>query len=94
MKKKFFFAAAALVLAVSSCTTVTIPVAVTDQPLGSRKGEVSGTVWLGMFGGNKGRGIDAAAKDGGIKKVTHVDRTKTTGFFGLAKTYTTTVWGE
>lgn len=95
MKKVLLIGACLLSLA--SCTSLTTPIAATSNPVGNKLGEASyKTYFWGLFG-RKGAnvGIDKAAKDGGITKISHVDYTiKHHGFFGSRTTYTTKVYGE
>lgn len=87
----------ACLLSLVSCSTVTTPIAATSNPVGNKKGEASyKTCFWGMFG-RKGAnvGIDKAAKDAGITKISHVDYTvKRCGFMGSRTMYTTKVYGE
>jgi hypothetical protein len=75
------------------CATITQPVAATTNPVGSKIGQASGSIWLGMFG-NADAGIQAAAKNGGITQISTVDFTKKLGILGLYSTYEATVTGE
>lgn len=70
----------------------TDPVAATSNPVGKKVGTSSSTNVLGIVHTGDG-GINKAAKDGGIKKISHVDqeRTSVLGFF---TTYKTIVYGE
>lgn len=95
MKKVLLIGACLLSLA--SCSTVTTPIAATSNPVGNKVGEASyKTYFWGLFG-RKGAnvGIDKAAKDGGVTKISHVDYTvKQCGFLGSRKVFTTKVYGE
>ena len=94
MKNLFllFFLACAL----SSCA-VTTPFAVgsADYDRSGKVGVARTTAILGFFyfdGGDVG--IAAAAEDGGITKISAVDRRVKIGFLGLWVTYETIVYGE
>lgn len=102
MKKIIAFCSAALLL--SSCamvkspvtgfvyTNTKAPVAVTENPVGSKKGKASAISILGWVAlGNAS--VQKAAKEAGITKVSHVDE-KSTGVLGLFAKYTITVYGE
>lgn len=94
MKKAIKFASAA-VLAVTmfaSCS-VTTPIAATSNPVGNKCGEASTIRILGFLGGSANVGINAAAKNGGITKISHVDQS-TFSFLGLFTKYTVRVYGE
>ena len=92
MKKVFTAVAACAVLVLSSCS-ITLPVAVSSNAIGSKVGMATAPVYLGVlsFGGDAS--IMAAAKQGGIKRVSTVDM-KSTNFLYLYQTYTTIVSGE
>ena len=75
----------------SSCSTTT-PIAATSNPVGNKCGEDSTTRILGL-GGSANIGINAAAKNGGITKISHVDFAQKS-FLGIVTKYTTRVYGE
>jgi hypothetical protein len=94
--KKFIVMVTALVVVwflVVGCATITVPVAATTNPVGSKVGQASGRIWLGVFG-SADAGIQAAAKNGGIKTISTVDITQTLGILGLWVDYEATVTGE
>lgn len=107
--KKFRIAIIGLIavaaFTLASCS-VTAPVQVTDNPIGTKVGKASGTCYdlfglFGMisFGQASGLCFDAdysihtAAKNGGINKIATVDIHKT-NVLGIIKTYETIVTGE
>jgi hypothetical protein len=75
------------------CATVTIPVVATTNPVGSKVGQSSGKIWLGVFG-SADAGIQAAAKNGGITNISTVDLTSKLGILALWVEYEATVTGE
>ncbi|MDR1904839.1 MAG: TRL-like family protein [Treponema sp.] len=75
------------------CATITSPVVATTNPVGSKVGQASGKIWLGMFG-SADAGIQAAAKNGGITNISTVDFTQKLGILGLWIEYQATVTGE
>jgi hypothetical protein len=80
-------------LAMMGCPSVNTPVAATGNPIGSKTGQASGQIILGIIG-DVDAGIVAAAAAGGITKVSTVD-TQYKGFLGsVIITVTTTVTGE
>jgi outer membrane lipoprotein SlyB len=80
-------------LAMMGCPSVKLPVSTTGPVTGSKTGEASGQIILGMFG-NVDASIATAAAAGGITKVNTVD-TQVKSFLGsLIITFTTTVTGE
>ena len=103
MKKIIAFCSAVLLL--SSCcamvkspvtgfvyTDTEAPVTVTENPVGSKKGEASVVSILGWFAfGNAS--VQKAAKEAGITKISHVDE-KSTNVLGAFAKYTVTVYGE
>jgi hypothetical protein len=78
---------------VVGCATITVPVAATANPVGSKVGQASGRIWLGVFG-SADAGIQAAAKNGGIKTISTVDVTSKLGILGLWVDFEATVTGE
>ncbi len=89
-------AAAALAIAATSCVT-TEPVCATGNAIGSKVGEVT-TMYLGgvlplPFDQAENGGVVAAAKAGGITKVSTVD-VKTYNLLNLIVKVTTVVTGE
>jgi hypothetical protein len=78
---------------VIGCATTTIPVAATTNPVGSKVGQASGKIWLGVFG-SADAGIRTAAANGGITTISTVDLTKKLGILGLWMEYEVTVTGE
>lgn len=93
MKKTIKLAAVAIVSMVmlSSCSTTT-PIAATSNPVGNKCGEASTTRILG-FGGSSNIGINKAAKNAGITKISHVDYSTYT-FLGIYTKMKTRVYGE
>lgn len=68
------------------------PVTATSNPVGKKVGTSSSTNVLGIvYTGDSG--INKAAKDGGIKKISHVDQEQTS-ILGLFTTYKTIVYGD
>ena len=91
MKK--FFCLAALVCGLASCSSV-VPMAATSNNVGAKCGTATETRILGLFPFKGDHGIDAAAKNGCVKKISHVDVEKF-NIFGYLYTKTTTrVYGE
>ena len=95
MKKFRFLAAIAACAILSSCATISRPVAVTTNKFGTKCGEASSMIYLGLWS-YKGaeNGIDKAAKEAGITKISHVDSYTTNYFFGIVQKQTTKVYGE
>ncbi len=99
MKKIVCAAIAAVALSVASCgsmgmiyTDYTAAGTATSNTVGSKVGQSQRTSVLGLVAiGNSG--IDAAAKAGGIKKISHVD-VREFSVLGLFSTVTTYVYGE
>ena len=89
-------AAIAVCALVSSCATISNPVTATTNPFGTKCGEAKSTLYLGGLWSSKGgeNGIDKAAKNGGITKISHVDSYTKTYFLGLVIEQITKVYGE
>ena len=95
---KCTFKAAAAVLAcalVTGCATISNPVTVTTNPFGTKCGVAESTIYLGTWS-SKGEenGIDKAAKQAGITKISHVDSYTKSYFWGIVIKQTTKVYGE
>jgi hypothetical protein len=92
MKKAFILFAAGASLVLSSCS-ITLPVAVSSNPIGAKVGSSTAAVFLGVlsFGGDAS--IASAAKKGGITRVATVDMKQSNILF-IYQTYTTMVTGE
>ena len=81
---------------VSSCATISNPVTATTNPFGTKCGVAKSTLYLGGLWSSKGaeNGIDQAAKNGGITKISHVDSYMKYYCLGLIIEQTTKVYGE
>ena len=88
-------AAVAVCALVSSCATISNPVTATTNPVGSKCGVAESTIYLGTWS-SKGEqnGIEQAAKNAGITKISHVDSYQKLYFWGLIIKQTTKVYGE
>ncbi len=89
--------ACACVLSLASCSSLTTPLTATSNPVGNKVGESSYTTYCwGMFGKrNADIGINKAAKEAGITKISHADlNSKRYGFLGARHKVTTRVYGE
>ena len=61
---------------------LTVPVCVTNEPLGPLVGQASGKIVLGVFG-TADTGIRTAAKNAGIVRIISVDLTEQIGVLAL-----------
>ena len=88
-------AAVAVCALVSSCATISNPVTATTNPMGSKCGVAESTIYLGTWS-SKGEeiGIEQAAKNAGITKISHVDTYRQNILWGLVIKQTTKVYGE
>ena len=88
-------AAVAVCALVSSCATISNPVTATTNPMGSKCGVAESTIYLGTWS-SKGaeNGINQAAKNAGITKISHVDTYRKNILWGLVIKQTTKVYGE
>jgi hypothetical protein len=93
-KTKFLFLGACVAVAslVSSCS-ITVPVGATSNPVGSKVGTSTATVYLHSLAFGADASIKSAAKNGGITKISTVD-IKHTDILGIVQTYETIVTGE
>lgn len=92
MKKAMKFACAIVfVLGMASCST-TMPVVATSNPVGNKCGVAQSTSFL-CFGGSSNTGINKAAKNGGITRISHVDYF-TKSYLGIINIRGTRVYGE
>jgi hypothetical protein len=93
--KKFMWVIGCLFIAVTlmSCATYPVPNMATGNNLGSKVGTASGDLIFGFFGDASDANIPAAARAGGITKISTVDvQVKNTLF--LVWTVTCVVTGE
>ena len=91
--KKFFINCALMagfVACLASCASVR-PVGVTSNPVGSKRGEATEVRFLGIPFTEAG--IDRAAANGGITKISHVDQ-RTQFLWPLFGKSKTVVYGE
>lgn len=89
---KMFAAMFAVVLLLASCS-VTMPVAATSNPVGSKVGTAKATGYFGVLFFGQDASIQSAAKNGGITKISTVD-VKQGNVLGIIWTYETIVTGE
>jgi hypothetical protein len=95
MKKIKNLLAAAVILVLvgmSSCTLGTFPVGATSEPVGSKVGEASSSRLFALIPLGEEGGVAAAAKAGGISKISTID-VKTVNYI-IVNVVTTTVTGE
>jgi hypothetical protein len=84
----------AALAALSGCSSVTSPLAATGNPVGSKVGEAKVSFLFGTIpiGKNRDGGIYAAARAGGITRISTVDVKTKNWIIGVTKT--TVVTGE
>ncbi len=93
MKKLIQLGVACVVaLCATSCATTT-PVTATSNPVGNKCGIAQTTTVLTIFGGSADCGINKAAKNGGITRISHVDSFQK-NYLGLVTIYGVRVYGE
>ena len=80
-------------IALMSSCSITMPVAATSNPIGSKVGTATGTCYLNVICLGADASIQSAAKAGGITKISTVDM-KTSDVLGIIQTYQTIVTGE
>ena len=99
MKKNIFALAAAALFSVAtltSCITVNSGAAIAEKgPIGQKVGEASSSIILGLWSSQgEQNNLQAAAKNGGITKVSQVEYIDKSIFLGLIIKHTTRVYGE
>jgi len=93
MKKLKMIVAACMATMLLTACALTLPVNATGNPVGSKVGRATATGYLGVLFFNADASIQAAAKNGGITKISTVDL-KRTSILDLVVTYETIVTGE
>jgi hypothetical protein len=93
-KIKMVVIALGLAMVMSACS-MTLPHSATGNEIGNKVGRAKITVYLGaiLFPFEQDAGIRAAAKNGGITRISTVD-VKTTNLFNIIVTYETIVTGS
>ena len=82
----------AVALGMASCSTTT-PVTATSNPVGNKCGIAKTVTVLSIFGGSADCGINKAAKNGGITRISHVDAFQK-NYLGIVTIYGVRVYGE
>lgn len=77
----------------SSCS-ITVPIAATSNPVGSKVGIAKSTQVFGFFPDGGDLSIKTAAQNGGISKISTVDFKHSLVFFFVIQNYETIVTGE
>ena len=85
--------AACMATALLAGCALTLPVGATSNPVGSKVGRSVATGYLGVLFFDADASIQAAAKNGGITRISTVDLKKTS-ILDLIVTYETIVTGE
>lgn len=93
MKKIIKFGLACIVAACAASCSTTTPVAATSNPVGNKCGIAKTTTVLTIFGGSADCGINKAAKNGGITRISHVDSFQK-NYLGIVTIYGVRVYGE
>ncbi len=93
MKKLLKLAVACGLLFASASCAVTTPVTATSNPVGNKCGVAQTTTVLTIFGGSADCGINKAAKNGGITRISHVDSFQK-NYLGIVTIYGVRVYGE
>lgn len=93
MKKIIFTVCIALIIAMFvGCTTIS-PITATSNELGTKVGTSTAAYIFGLIPISDDYSIQAAAKEGGITKISTVDL-KSFNYLGIYSGYTTIVTGE
>lgn len=89
---KTLLASVVILFYLSSCSLGVVPVAATSNDLGTKTGKSKSSYLFGLFPLNQGGGVAAAAREGGITKISTVDvQTKS---YIIVVDVVTTVTGE
>ncbi len=91
MKKIFKLGIACIIASCAISCVTTRPITATSNPVGNKVGVAKTTVVLNVFG-NDDIGINTAAKNGGITRISHVDAFSKN--YGLWRVYGVRVYGE
>jgi hypothetical protein len=73
MKKIVFGALALTVLLLAGCSTITLPYAASDNPVGSKTGEVTASFLFGYLPLGGDFSLSGAAANGGVTKIATVE---------------------
>lgn len=92
MKKIFKFGIACVIVSCTISCVSTQPITATSNAVGNKVGITKTTRVLGILGGKDDAGINRAAKNGGITRISHVDAFIKN--YGLWAIYGTRVYGE
>jgi hypothetical protein len=95
MRKKIaILAVTAAIAALAACSSITSPLAATANPVGSKIGEAKVSLLFGTIPIKKNQdgGVYAAAKNGGITRISTVDVKTRNWIIGITRT--TIVTGE
>jgi hypothetical protein len=93
IKKITTFVMMVAIAAVMSSCSLTLPVNATSNPVGNKVGTAKATGYLGILFFDQDASIRAAAKNGGITRISTVD-IKQTNILNLIITFETIVTGE
>jgi hypothetical protein len=63
----------AVLLLAAACTSITSPVGITDNPVGSKTGEATASYLFGVLQISGDLGLSTAAANGGISKIATVE---------------------
>ena len=79
----------------TSCAVISHPIAATDAPFGNKCGVSKSVIYCGIVSRNgQQNGINQAARNGHIRKISHVDSYTKVFLFGMITTQETRVYGE
>lgn len=93
MKKIMKLAMGLFIAACATGCATTTPITATSNPVGNKCGVAKATTVLTIFGGSADCGINKAAKNGGITRISHVDAFQK-NYLGIVTVYGVRVYGE
>ncbi|MDR1375041.1 MAG: TRL-like family protein [Treponema sp.] len=74
MKKAIFALVVLAVLLMAACSTITLPVEITDNPVGDKVGETTESYLFGYLYISGSGAYSAAAANGGVTKIATVEK--------------------
>lgn len=93
MKKLCKLALGCVLAVMATSCAMTTPVTATSNPVGNKCGVAKTNRILMVFGGSADCGINKAAKNGGITRISHIDSFEKS-YLGIFSVYGVRVYGE
>jgi hypothetical protein len=74
MKKLVLAILALVIFSLAACSTITTPVAITDNPVGPKTGEATAVYLFGYLPTQGDKSLSTAAANGGVTKIATVEQ--------------------